>query len=90
MAVLRTQLLQQHLKPERQFRLFRPQVGSQPLADRFRDLFAGLRINPIGAFGDSVGHFGSVSLRCARGLSPEAVNCFGDMAYRVQYLQARG
>jgi hypothetical protein len=53
-AVLRTQLLQQHLKPERQFRLFRPQVGSQPLADRFRDLFAGLRINPIG---DSVGHF---------------------------------
>ena len=60
-VVLRAQLVQQKLKPERQLRFLWSHMGSQPLTDRFGDRLAGLRINPVGAFSDWSGIPGSVS-----------------------------
>lgn len=91
MVILRVKLPHQHLKLEGKFRFLRPHLVPQPLADSSRDHLAGLRVNPVGAFGGSVGHFGCVSLRARVGLSlliqseakllwvlsPRAVNCFG-------------
>lgn len=91
MVILRVKLPHQHLKLERKFRFFRLHLVPQPLANRSRDHPAGPRVNPVGAFGGSVGHFGCVSLwarvglslliqseaKLLRVLSPGAVNCFG-------------
>jgi hypothetical protein len=55
-VILRAQLIQQELEAGRQLRPLRSCVGSQPLADCRCDRLAGLRIDPVGAFNDSVEH----------------------------------
>lgn len=69
MLILRAKPLHQQLKPEREFRFLRPHVRPQSFADRSRDHLAGLRINPVGAFGGSVVHFSSVSYGHESGVS---------------------